>query len=60
MNWLKYSGCIITIVLNPHQWRWVPQGGREFIDEWAGPNQKNWRAGWLFVTVRFWIDDGSW
>jgi hypothetical protein len=59
-KWLRYSGASISITVNPLHWSWVPQGGRAFIDEWAGPNERTWSARFLFVTVRGWIDDGSW
>lgn len=60
MNWLKYSGASISFTVNPLHWAWVPQAGRAFVDEWAGPNERSWYTRCLFVTVRFWIDDGSW
>jgi hypothetical protein len=60
MNWIKYSGASISITVNPLHWRLLPNAGREFAGEWAGPNQHNWYAAWLFLTLRVWIDDGSW
>ena len=60
LNWLKYSGASVSLTLNPLHWAWVPQAGRTFRDEWAGPNERSWYARCLFVTVRVWIDDGSW
>ena len=59
-KWLRYSGASVAVTLNPLHWSWFPQGGKAFQDEWAGPNQHNWYAAWLFLTIRFWIDDGSW
>ena len=59
-KWLRYSGASIAININPLHWRWVPQAGRAFVCEWAGPKERTYFAGWLFVTVRVWIDDGSW
>jgi len=59
IKWIKYSGASIAITLNPLHWRYVPQMGRSFV-EWAGPNEHSWHAGWLFLTIRVWIDDGSW
>lgn len=60
MKWLRYSGASIALTLNPLHWVWIPQGGRVVTDEWAGPNERSYYARWLFLTLRFWIDDGSW
>ena len=59
-KWLRYSGASVAVTLNPLHWAWTPQGGRAFTDEWAGPNERTWSVRFLFVTVRLWIDDGSW
>ena len=59
-KWLRYSGASIAFTVNPLHWAWVPQVGRAFADEWAGPNERAWYARCLFVTVKVWIDDGSW
>ena len=58
-SWLRYSGASVVVNLNPLHWRWIPQAGKSFI-EWAGPNEHSWHAGWLFLTIRVWTDDGSW
>jgi hypothetical protein len=60
MNWLRYSGASVIITVNPLHWRWRPQARETFIDEWVGPHERAWFVGWLFLTVRIWIDDGSW
>jgi len=60
LNWLQYSGASVTITVNPLHWRWRPQARRAFIDEWVGPHERAWFVGWLFVTIRIWVDDGSW
>ena len=59
-KWLRYSGASIAITLNLLHWAWIPQGGKAFTTEWVGPNERSWYARFLFVTVRIWIDDGSW
>ena len=59
-NWLRYSGASVSVTLNPLHWRWIPDAGRVFAGEWAGPHERRYSAGWLFLTVRLWIDDGSW
>jgi hypothetical protein len=60
MSWLRYSGASIAVTLNPLHWAWIPLGGRMFTTEWAGPNERTWYVRFLFVTIRVWIDDGSW
>jgi len=58
-KWLRYSGASVAVTFNPLHWRWIPWASR-FQDEWAGPNSHTITAGWLFLTVRVWTDDGSW
>jgi hypothetical protein len=60
LKWLRYSGASVAVTFNPLHWSWVPRAGHAFADEWAGPNESNYYARFLFVTVRVWIDDGSW
>ena len=59
-KWLRYSGASVIITVNPAHWRWVPQARETVIDEWVGPHERAWVVSWLFLTVRAWIDDGSW
>jgi hypothetical protein len=58
-KWLRYSGASVIITVNPLHWRWKPWT-TNFVDEWIGPHERTVTMGWLFVTVRLWIDDGSW
>jgi len=60
LNWIKYSGASINVTVNPYHWRWTPVAREAFIDEWVGPHERSWHIAWLFLTVRIWIDDGSW
>ena len=60
MNWLRHSGVMIRLNLNPFHWSYLPVFGREFRGEWAGPNETGWYVRFLLVTVSVWIDDGSW
>ena len=60
LAWIRYSGVSVIIALNPLWWRWLPWARREITSEWAGPRERTWALGWLGVTVRIWIDDGSW
>ena len=59
LKWLRYSGASVIITVNPLHWRWKPWT-TNFVDEWIGPHERTVTMGWLFLTVRLWIDDGSW
>jgi len=59
LNWLTYSGLSVILTINPCHWRFVPRARKDF-NEWAGPNEWAGSVSWLFLTVRVWIDDGSW
>jgi hypothetical protein len=58
-KWLRYSGVSVIITVNPLWWRVLPWARREH-NEWAGPCERTWSLTWLFLTVRIWIDNGSW
>ena len=58
-KWIKYSGTSIILTLNPLHWSLVPRAYKAY-NEWAGPNEWTGQVTWLFLTVRVWIDDGSW
>jgi hypothetical protein len=60
LKWLRYSGASIAITVNPAHWRWIPSAGPEYVDVWTGPNNHTYYVAWLMLTVRVWIDDGSW
>ena len=59
ITWLRYSGFCVIIQGNPLYWKLWPWLRREY-HEWMGPQEKTWAATWLFLTIRIWIDDGSW
>ena len=56
LNYLKYSGCNITIKLNPYHWR-INAKMYKTNDEWE---QDSLYIEILPITIRLWIDDGSW
>jgi hypothetical protein len=56
LKWLRYSGASVIITVNPCHWRLRPGWGQD--REW--PNEGTVYVTWLFLTVRIWIDDGSW
>ena len=60
LKWLRYSGVSIIITVNPAHWRVLPWAMPEYQDVWAGPRHRTGAMGWLMLTVRIWIDDGSW
>lgn len=60
LNWIKYSGASVVLTVNPLHWRWVPYAKPVPNTEWPSPNEHMFVASWLFLTVRVWIDDGSW
>ena len=59
LKWLRYSGASVAVTVNPLHWRQIPWASR-FQDEWAGPNSHTVTVGWLFLTVRLWVDNGDW
>lgn len=60
MNWLKYSGASVSVTLNPFHWFWAPRISNEHRGDWFGPNERTLNVSILFLTLRVWIDDGSW
>jgi hypothetical protein len=56
LKWLKYSGCNITLKLNPFHWR---------LSCKLVQTNEAWETDFLClellpITIRIWIDDGSW
>jgi len=58
-NYLKYSGLSIIILLNPFHWSFLPKFMNETNIEW-GSAEHTYRVSFLFLTIRFWIDNGEW
>lgn len=56
IDYLKYSGVSLCITFNPYHWAWTPIVRREEM-QW---DEDTFRASFLFLTLRIWIDDGSW
>lgn len=59
LNWFRYSGISLIISVNPLWWKAWPWARKE-ISEWMGPSERTYAFGWLGLTIRIWIDDGSW
>jgi len=60
LDWLRYSGVSVIIVLNPLHWRLVPHAMREYNNGWPSPNERCWSVAWLCLTIRGWVDNGAW
>ena len=56
INWLKYSGCNITLKLNPFHWRF----SCEYFKTNEAWEQDAFILELLPITIRVWFDDGSW
>lgn len=56
MKYFLYSGLSIIFQLNPVQWSFVPK----FTKEQSPWDDNAYIFSFLFLTVRLWIDDGSW
>ena len=56
INYLRYSGINVTILLNPFGWNYTPKYMRE-IDPW---DDSDHIFCFLFVSVRIFISDGDW
>lgn len=56
LNWFKYSGCNITLKLNPFHWRL----NFEYFKTNEAWEQDALIIEILPITIRVWFDDGSW
>jgi hypothetical protein len=56
IKWFKYSGCNITLKLNPFHWRI----GFEYFKTNEAWEQDALIVELLPITIRVWFDDGSW
>lgn len=59
-NFLKYSSIKLSVQLNPLQWRWIPYFHFGKPAEWPDENAYVIVASWVFLTLRVYIDDGTW
>ena len=56
LQYIKYSGASVCVTINPFHWNILPK----YFSTHEWPNEKTKSVSWLFLTIRFWIDDGSW
>jgi hypothetical protein len=59
INYLRYSGVSVIIALNPLWWKVLPWYRNETNDGWESADI-TFAFGFLGITIRIWIDDGSW
>lgn len=57
MKYLRYSGLSVILHLNPLHWKVLPWVRHE-DDAWE--NSNTYSCGFLFLTIRIWIDNGDW
>lgn len=53
---LRYSNVVMIFTVNPLYWKVFPFY-RHVVDEW---DLSYTEMGFLFLTIRWWIDDGRW
>lgn len=58
-KWLRFSGLTVIVQCNPLHWQWMPRAREEHNLEWPSPNERTWSVSWLFLVMRFWIDNGD-
>jgi hypothetical protein len=56
INWIKHSGCTITLKLNPFHWR-LKCKYMQTNEAWE---VDHFVLEILPITIRIWFDDGSW
>jgi hypothetical protein len=59
-KWLRYSGASVTITVNPHTGVGATGTPSSFKTNGWAQHEQAWFVGWLFLTIRIWVDDGSW
>lgn len=57
LDYLRYSGLSVSFTLNPFHWHYMPRIFVREKDPWDVPSGA---FSFLFLTIRVWIDDGSW
>lgn len=55
MNWLRYSGIWLTLVLNPLHWQWQWLTKHE-----TWPDTTEYSIQFLFLSIRVVLDNGNW
>lgn len=56
IKWLKYSGATLAITFNPYHWGFEFKY-RKSVDVWE---QDHFVIKFLFLSFRFWLDNGEW
>ena len=59
MNWIKYSGLWITLIINPLHWQFSYLNNPT-ANEWPAPNCNEHILQILMFSFRLVIDNGDW
>jgi hypothetical protein len=57
-KYLRYSGAAVIVSINPLYWKaWPWYRNESSAEVWT---TNTYAVGFLFLTIRIWIDDGNW
>lgn len=56
VNWIRYSGAVITLIVNPLYWKMYPRASKTY-DFYDKPR---YEFKFLFLAVVVWFDKGDW
>ena len=59
LDYLKYSGLTVTIVLNPFHWSWIPKMS-PILDTITDGEMDGTMFSFLFIRISCWVDNGDW
>ena len=59
MNWIKYSGIWITLIVNPLHWR-ISYCIDPTKSEWPAPGRREVVVQVVMLSFRLVIDNGDW
>lgn len=57
-NWVRYSGAVITLHLNPLYWWAVPYFKQ--VENEFGEQDRRWEFKFLCLKLTVWLDNGEW
>jgi hypothetical protein len=58
MDWLRYSGIWISLVVNPFHWRFSFDNKPDTL--LSAPNMRQCQIQIAFIAVRLVVDNGDW
>jgi len=59
LDYLKYSGLTVTIVLNPFHWELIPKMN-PILDTITDGEMDGTVFAFLFIRISCWVDNGDW